>query len=72
MLCNVLSSLLLRLVKDHLSGDEHDSPTENLTERPKTNALDQPPQLLCDLLVRMHPLKVLSVQDPASIANGQN
>ena len=45
VLCSAFSSLLSRLVKDHLSGGQHDNPSENLLAEtksvPKTNTISE-------------------------------
>ena len=59
VLCSAFSSLLSRLVKDHLSGGQHDNPSENLlTETksvPKTNTISERDFAKLDRLLREKP-----------------
>lgn len=59
VLCSAFSSLVLRLVKDHLSGGEYDNPSKNLVGQtrsvPKTNTISERDFAKLDRLLREKP-----------------
>lgn len=59
VLCSAFSSLLLHLVKDHLSGGEYDNPSKDLEEQTKsvskTNTISERDFAMLDRLIREKP-----------------